>query len=115
MVPLIVAGSIITGAFGLLLLLEHTTSTGWVDWLVRRITPGELVSEPPGFFSPVSLEGTGAYLAVITMVGLVVLGTGGIPGARNAAIGRHSLGRRVVLAARGAPARGALLRRTGRA
>jgi hypothetical protein len=72
--PLIVAGSVITSAFGLLLLLEHTTSIHWINSLVARITPDEQAAKPPGFFSPVSLEGTGAYLAVITMVGLVGLG-----------------------------------------
>jgi hypothetical protein len=72
--PLVVAGSIITAAFGLLLLLEHTTATGWVNSLVGHITPSGTVRRPPGFFSPVSLEGAGAYLAVMTMVGMVTVG-----------------------------------------
>ena len=72
-VPLVVVGALLSSAFGVLVLLEHAASIGWVDSLMAHVRPAESVSRPSGFFSPVSLEGTGAYLAVITMVGLVAV------------------------------------------
>ncbi|MCW2497489.1 hypothetical protein [Jatrophihabitans sp.] len=81
-------GALLTYAFGVLLLLEHALHIdGGARWLVdpaRRSGGGGA----PAFFSRVGLQGKGAYLAVATLVLLVVLGAAAFRVART----RRSVG-----------------------
>ena len=79
-----------------------------------RATVWSAAGTPPGFFSADSLRGAGAYFAVLTLLGLVSLGSLAFRVRGDPAQRRHPVGRRVLLAAGLPPAGRAVLRRAHR-
>ncbi len=75
---LVLVGSLISVAFGVLLFGEHVLGWSVANHIADRINPAHssvVGQATPGFLSVISLQGTGAYLAILTLVGLVVLGS----------------------------------------